>query len=91
MLRHSRKFRTMSLLIASAWPMLAVTNKELDVRGITRYTPSCFPSAIEMLNRGVVDLKQLITVKYPLSKSQDAFEAVAGGKEMKVLIKNQEM
>jgi D-xylulose reductase len=44
-----------------------------------------------MLDRGVVDLKQLITVSFPLSKAQDAFEAVAGGKEMKVLIKNQEV
>ena len=71
--------------------MLAVTNKELDVRGITSYTQSCFPSAIDMLERGVVDLKQLITIEYPLSKSQEAFEAVASGKHMKVIIKNQEI
>lgn len=71
--------------------MLAVTNKELDIRGITRYTPSCFPSAIDMLERGVVDLKQLITIKYPLSQSRDAFEAVASGKHLKVIVKNQEV
>lgn len=58
--------------------------------GITRYTASCFPSAIDMLARGVVDLKPLITKKYPLSQSTEAFEAVASGKEIKVIIKNQE-
>ncbi|GAB1214560.1 hypothetical protein ATERTT37_003724 [Aspergillus terreus] len=73
------------------FPMVAVTNKELDVRGITRYTASCFPSAIDLLSRGVVDLKPLITAQFPLSRAKEAFEAVASGKEMKVIIKNQEI
>ncbi|KAL5362421.1 chaperonin 10-like protein [Aspergillus floccosus] len=73
------------------FPMVAVTNKELDVRGITRYTASCFPSAIDLLSRGVVDLKPLITSQFPLSRAKEAFEAVASGKEMKVIIKNQEI
>lgn len=46
--------------------------------------------AIDLLSRGVVDLKQLITKTYPLTQSTDAFEAVRGGKEIKVIIKNQE-
>ncbi|GFZ42522.1 Probable D-xylulose reductase A, partial [Saitozyma sp. JCM 24511] len=74
----------------NSFPTLAVTNKELDVKGITRYTASCFPSAIDMLSRGVVDLKQLITIKFPLTKSAEAFEAVASGKQIKVIVKNQE-
>ncbi|CAK7231602.1 hypothetical protein SCUCBS95973_007972 [Sporothrix curviconia] len=73
------------------FPTIALTNKELDVRGITRYTASCFPSAIEMLGRGVVDLAQLITATYPLSQAKDAFEAVAAGNDIKVIIKNQEV
>ncbi|KAG2416524.1 hypothetical protein HFD88_007739 [Aspergillus terreus] len=73
------------------FPMVAVTNKELDVRGITRYTASCFPSAIDLLSRGVVDLKPLITAQFPLSRAKEAFEAVTSGKEMKVIIKNQEI
>lgn len=44
-----------------------------------------------MLERGVVDLKQLITITYPLSRSAEAFEAVASGKQIKVIIKNQEV
>jgi D-xylulose reductase len=43
-----------------------------------------------MLSRGVVDLKQLITIKFPLTKSAEAFEAVASGMQIKVIVKNQE-
>lgn len=86
------------------FPTLAVTNKEIDVKGelaitlddsadnlgITRYTAPCFPNAIDLLARGVVDLKQLITKVLPLSKSKEAFDAVASGDEIKVIIKNQD-
>ncbi|TRM60123.1 chaperonin 10-like protein [Schizophyllum amplum] len=72
------------------FPTIAVTCKELDVKGITRYTASCFPSAIDMLARGVVDIKPLITKKYTLAESRDAFEAVRSGREIKVIVKNQE-
>jgi D-xylulose reductase len=73
-----------------AFPTLAVTYKEMDVKGITRYTSVCFPRALDMLARGVVDLKPIITASYPLSQSQQAFEAVASGQELKVIIRNQE-
>ncbi|KJR87602.1 L-iditol 2-dehydrogenase [Sporothrix schenckii 1099-18] len=73
------------------FPTIAITNKELDVRGITRYTASCFPSAIEMLGRGVVDIAPLITASFPMSRAKDAFEAVAAGNDIKVIIRNQEV
>ncbi|WVQ93449.1 hypothetical protein IAU59_000523 [Kwoniella sp. CBS 9459] len=72
------------------FPTLAVTNKEINVMGITRYTASCFPSALDLLSRGVVDVKQLITRTFPLTQSKDAFEAVAAGGDLKVIVKNQE-
>jgi D-xylulose reductase len=78
--------------IQTNWfPNIAVTNKELDIRGITRYTPGTFQSAIDLLARKVVDVKQLITAEYPLSRSQDAFEAVAARNDIKVLVRNQQM
>ncbi|KAI8659959.1 PKS-ER domain-containing protein [Fusarium sp. Ph1] len=73
------------------FPTIAVTNKDLDVRGITRYTASCFPSAIDLLARGAVDLKSLITAKYEMSRAGEALEAVRSGKEIKVIIRNQEV
>lgn len=72
-------------------PTIAITNNELEFRGITRYTASCFPSAIDLLRRGVVDIKSLITAVYPMSRAVDAFEAVATGKQIKVIIRNQEV
>jgi len=39
----------------------------------------------------MVDLKQLITKSFPLSQSRDAFEAVASGNEIKVIVRNQEV
>nr|XP_019001749.1 xylitol dehydrogenase [Kwoniella mangroviensis CBS 8507]OCF65210.1 xylitol dehydrogenase [Kwoniella mangroviensis CBS 8507] len=72
------------------FPTLAVSNKEINVVGLTRYTASCFPSALDMLSRGVVDLKQLLTKTFPLTQATEAFEAVAAGGDMKVIIKNQE-
>lgn len=65
-------------------------SRRLTRIGITRYTASCFPSAIDMLNRGVVDLKPLITVTFPMTKAKEALEAVKSGKQIKVIIKNQE-
>ena len=77
---------------ATNWfPNIAVTNKELDIRGITRYTPGTFQAAIDLLARRQVDVKQLVTAEYPLSKSQDAFKAVAARNDIKVLVRNQEM
>lgn len=75
----------------TTFPMVAVTNKEIDVKGITRYTATCFPEAIDLVRRGQVDLKQLITKVVPLTKSKEAFDAVESGEEIKVIIKNQEV
>ena len=62
----------------------------MDVMGITRVTSKCFHRALDMISRGVVDLKSIITASYPLAESQQAFEAVEGGRELKVIIRNQE-
>jgi len=75
----------------NAFPTLAVTNKELEVRGITRYTSTCFPHALDLLRRKQVDLAPLITLVLPLRESQAAFEAVASGEQIKVVIMNQEV
>jgi D-xylulose reductase len=70
--------------------VVVVVRHAADSQGITRYTSSCFPSAIDLLSRGVVDLKQLITKSFPMSQSKDAFDAVASGREIKVIVRNQD-
>jgi D-xylulose reductase len=67
---------------------LSIANIDL---GITRYTASCFPSAIDLLARGAVDLKSLITARFEMSRAGEALEAVRSGKEIKVIIRNQEV
>lgn len=62
----------------------------LDELGTVRYTPGCFADAIDLLERKLVDLEPLITSIYPLSKSQQAFEAQVARKDIKIVIMNQE-
>lgn len=45
---------------------------------------------MDLLRRGQVDLKQLITKTFPLAESHAALEAVAAGNDIKIIILNQE-
>lgn len=72
------------------FPTLEIAAKELDVRGSLRYATGCFEDAIDLLERGLVDVKPLITKTFPLAQAEDAFKAVQSGKEVKIVIMNQE-
>jgi NADPH:quinone reductase-like Zn-dependent oxidoreductase len=74
----------------TTFPTLKITSKELSVIGSVRYTGNCFQTAIDMMARGAVNLKPLITKTYPLAKCQEAFEAVRAGVEIKIIVMNQE-
>ncbi|KAK7471015.1 hypothetical protein VKT23_002428 [Stygiomarasmius scandens] len=75
----------------NSFPTVQIVGKELDVVGSVRYTAGCFQTAIELASSGKVDLKPLVTAKFPLSKSAEALEAVRKGDDLKVVIMNQEM
>lgn len=53
--------------------------KELDVLG-AHLSPYTFPAAIDFINKGIVNVKDIVTHVYPLSKHKEAFE-LASGKE----------
>jgi D-xylulose reductase len=55
-----------------------------------RYTPGCYAIAIELLASGKLDLAPMITKTVPLTQSKEALEAVRSGKELKVVIMNQQ-
>lgn len=64
--------------------------RELTETGTVRYTPGCFEDAVDLLERKAVDLGPLITSTYPLTKCNEAFEAQALRKDIKIVIMNQE-
>ena len=62
--------------------------REIDVRGIFRYA-NCYPRAISMVATGKVDLKPLVSHRFPLEKVQEAFQTSKCPKSgaMKIMIK----
>ncbi|MGQ0565342.1 MAG: L-idonate 5-dehydrogenase [Gemmobacter sp.] len=53
-------------------PMMAITAKELDLRGSFRFHAE-FATAVGLMRRGQVDVKPLITHTLPLEQAEDAF------------------
>lgn len=52
-----------------------ITSKELDVRG-SRLQNKMFGKAIEMIEKGTLDLNHAISHTFPLTKAQEAFDFV---------------
>ncbi|XP_054156264.1 sorbitol dehydrogenase-like [Oppia nitens] len=53
-------------------PLVTVAIRELDIVGVFTYR-NCFPMAIHLLETGKVNIKSLVTHKYRLEQSMDAF------------------
>ncbi|GCB76464.1 hypothetical protein scyTo_0019144, partial [Scyliorhinus torazame] len=70
-------------------PLIAVTTRELDVRGIFRYC-NTWPTAINMLASQMVDVKPMITHRFPLDQAIEAFELVKKGTALKVIVQCEE-
>ncbi|RCH91640.1 hypothetical protein CU098_005684 [Rhizopus stolonifer] len=66
-----------------------VSAREVDVKGVMRYCHT-YPTAIEMLSSGKIDLKKLITHTYTFKDSLEAFKHVKEGRTgtVKVVIVN---
>jgi len=54
-------------------PMMAITAKELQLRGSFRFHEE-FPIAVQMMSSGLIDVKPLITHTVPLEQMQKAFD-----------------
>lgn len=74
----------------ASFPVLQIATRELNIFGSLRYTTHCFEDAIDLLSRGLVDLKPLVTKTFPLKESETAFKAVKAGSEVKIVIMNQQ-
>jgi L-idonate 5-dehydrogenase len=54
-------------------PMMAITAKELELRGSFRFHEE-FATGVELMRKGLIDVKPLITHTVPLSDAISAFE-----------------
>lgn len=53
-------------------PMMAITAKELELRGSFRFHPE-FAVGVGLMQRGLIDVKPLITQIVPLDRAEEAF------------------
>lgn len=69
-----------------ALPMMAITAKELDLRGSFRFH-SEFAVGVDLMRKGLIDVTPLITQTLPLARAEEAFRLASDrGKAMKVQI-----
>ncbi|KAI5478117.1 xylitol dehydrogenase [Pseudohyphozyma bogoriensis] len=54
--------------------------QELTVKGSFRYGPGIYPLAIDLVGRGLINLKPLITHRYTFKEAKEAFHANETGK-----------
>jgi D-xylulose reductase len=60
----------------------------LNIKGSIRYTAGCYPAAVDLIAKGKIDVKTLITHRFKFEEAEQAFELVKKGQEdvFKVLI-----
>ncbi len=66
------------------WNMVG-DQKELNVHG-SHLGPYCYPKTITAIAEGSIDVKSLITARFPLAEFPAAMEAACGGDNLKTLL-----
>jgi len=77
-------FSVISDPVTLNWSIIG-DEKELDLRG-SHLGPCCYPRAIEAVAEGKVDVKSLISERYPLAEFPAAMEAARGGNLKTMLV-----
>uniref|UniRef100_A0A3P9HT09 Sorbitol dehydrogenase n=1 Tax=Oryzias latipes TaxID=8090 RepID=A0A3P9HT09_ORYLA len=67
-------------------PLINAAVREVDIRGVFRYC-NTWPMAISMLASGKVNVKPLVTHRFPLEQAVQAFETTRQGLGIKVMLK----
>jgi D-xylulose reductase len=70
------------------FPITTVCTQGLTIKGSIRYLSGCYPAAIDLISKGKIDVKPLITHRFPFEKSEEAFGLVHQGRSdvFKVMI-----
>ncbi|KAJ0109752.1 D-xylulose reductase A [Diaporthe amygdali] len=70
-------------------PMSILVNKEITVKESLRYGPGCYQLAIDLVRQGRINLKPLLTHRFPFKDAAKAFKAMQDGEgeDGKVTIK----
>jgi threonine dehydrogenase-like Zn-dependent dehydrogenase len=78
----SRPFSSSRFLIPSnrQFGLRYQHDRELNVKGSFRYGAGVYPLAIDLVARGLIKLKPLITHRYKFKEAVDAFKTTQNGK-----------
>ena len=68
------------------FPIMALCMKEVNVRGSFRYGSGDYRLAVQMVERGLLDVKRLVTGVVRFERAEEAIQKVKGGQVIKVLI-----
>jgi L-iditol 2-dehydrogenase len=66
-------------------PIVNAAVREIDIRGVFRYA-NCYPAALSLIATGRIDVKPMITHRYNINESVQAFEMAESGQAIKVMI-----
>lgn len=67
-------------------PLVHAAVREVDIKGVFRYC-NTWPMAVSMLASKTLNVKPLVTHRFPLEKAVEAFETAKKGVGLKVMIK----
>ena len=66
-------------------PIVNAAIREIDIRGVFRYA-NCYPAALSLIATGRIDVKALITHRFQIGESVQAFEMAESGQAIKVMV-----
>lgn len=69
------------------FPIMAMCTKEITMRGSFRYGSGDYKLAVQLVARGALEVKSLVSREVPFKDAEQAFEDVLKGKGIKVLIR----
>ncbi|KAK2754749.1 hypothetical protein FQN54_006882 [Arachnomyces sp. PD_36] len=68
------------------FPIMAACTKELNIKGSFRYGSGDYKLAVELIESGKIDVKELVTGVVKFTEAEKAFQDVKAGKGIKTLI-----